>query len=353
MGIKYAEVTLAVAYREERANGEFRGGPFMYIRDGLGWKPVAYIFGFMMMICTAMICCVHGSSMATNAASIGIPTWATMVFCIIFMGAVIFGGMKALVKISDKLVPIMSIFYILASLVVIIVNIGKLPAVIAQIFAGAFTGTAAAGGFVGSTILVAMNQGLRRGVFSNDAGLGFSATVQSQAKAINHPAEQGSWAVIETFIDTIVICTMTGLLILFIGVWESGESGATLAASALSTVFGSFGKIACVAALVMFGLSSLITDLEGCKLTSDNMFDTFTVGYVFQDLIVVMVILGTFIDTSKAFVFADTTNGIILFINIICILALSKKLAQLTNEWFFDPSAELKRFQKQKKAKAK
>ena len=351
MGIKYAEVTLAVQYREKNTNGDFRGGPFMYIKNGLGWKPVAYIFGFLMIVCIAIICCVHGSSMATNFASIGVNKYITMICCVIFMAIIIFGGMKALVKLSDKLVPIMSCLYILAGTIVIIVNIGRLPSVVGLIIKGAFTGTAAVGGFTGAVFANALRNGLARGVFSNDAGLGLSATIQSQAVSINHPAEQGAWAVIETFIDTIVICTFTGLIILFTGVWQSGEGGATLAASGLASVFGQGGRIVCVIALVLFGLTSLITDLEGVKIQSDTMFNNFIVGYFGQALIVAAVILGTFIDISQAFMLADFTNGLILIINIVAIICLGKKLKETTVEWFDNPTEELKKFQKQKKAK--
>ncbi|MCQ2609176.1 MAG: alanine:cation symporter family protein, partial [Lachnospiraceae bacterium] len=190
MGIKYSEVTLAVAYRKKNTNGEYRGGPFMYIRDGLKWKPIAYIFGFLMIVCIAIICCVHGSSMASNFASIGVNKYITMICCVVFMGAVIFGGMKMLVKISDKLVPVMSFLYIAAALIVIIINIKNLPAVFISIFQGAFTGTAAVGGFTGAVFAQALRNGLARGVFSNDAGLGLSASIQSQAEDIDHPAQQ-------------------------------------------------------------------------------------------------------------------------------------------------------------------
>lgn len=351
MGIKYSEVTLGVAYREKLPNGEYRGGPFMYILKGLGWKPVAYIFGVCSMVCMAMICCVHGSSMTSNAASIGIPSYVTLIFAVAFMMFVCFGGMKALCRISDVLVPVMSCLYILAGFIVILINIKALPAVVVSIFKGAFTPTAAVGGFAGAVFKTAMTQGFRRGVFSNDAGLGLSSTVQSQAAIIEHPAQQGSWAVIETFIDTTIICSITGLMVIFSGVWTSGESGATLAGSALASVFGQGGRYLCVLGLFLFGLSSLITDLEGVKLYSDNMFKSDVVGYCFQGLIVAMVIFGTFVDISKAFMLADFTNAVVLIINMICIFALGKKLRTLTVEWFDKPTAELKKFQVQKKSK--
>ena len=138
-------------------------------------------------------------------------------------------------------------------------------------------------------------------------------------------------------------------MVIFSGVWTTGESGATLAGSALASVFGPFGRYLCVIGLFLFGLSSLITDLEGVKLYSDNMFKSGIVGYCFQGLIIVMVIIGTFVDISKAFMLADFTNGVVLVINMICIFALGKKLRALTSEWFDNPTESIKKFQIQKK----
>lgn len=345
MAIKYSEVTLSIIYREKREDGEYRGGPFMYMKNGLKCKPVAYIFGISMVTTMAFICCVHSSSITSNLASIGVNKWITCVVMVAFMLAILLGGMKNLVKISDKLVPIMSGVYIIFCLIVIFANIGNIGTVLAEIFHDAFTGHAAFGGFAGATFAAAMRWGLSRGVFSNDAGLGLSASVQAQAEAIDHPAQQGSWAIIETFIDTIIICTVTGFAILFTGVWTADGETATLASRALASVLGPVGLYGTVISLGLFGLSSLITDLEGAGLNATAMFGSVKIGRFFQALVIAMVVLGTFVDISSAFVLADFGNAIILFVNIPCMILLGKELRKYTNEWF-DNDGDLEKIAK-------
>ena len=334
MGIKYSEVTLSVRYRERQEDGNFRGGPFMYMSKGLNAKPVASIFGVMMIITLSFICAVHGSSITTNLADIGVNKYVTCVIMVIFMTAIILGGMKSLVKISDKMVPIMSGLYIVCCLIVIFANIGQIGTVFASIFKGAFTGWAAVGGFTGATLAHTIRYGLARGVFSNDAGLGLSSSIQAQAEAIDHPAQQGSWAVVETFIDTIIICSMTGFVILFTGVWTGDAATATLASRALGSVLGGAGKIGCIISLALFGISSLITDLQGARIQAISMFKSDALGRVFQILIVIMVVIGTMTDISNVFVIADFGNAIVLLLNVPCMILLGKELKKLTREWF-------------------
>ena len=284
MAIKYSEVTMSIKYRHREADGSYRGGPFMYMRDGLHCMPLAVAFGIMMLVCLCTICLVHGSAISSNLASLNVPNFVSCIIMVIFMAVVLFGGMKGLVAISDWLVPLMSIMY----------------------------------------LATAVRNGLARGVFSNDAGLGLSASLQAQAEAIDHPAQQGMWAIVETFIDTIIISSMTGFAILFSGVWQSGAGGATLAASALGSVLGEVGRIGCVICLVMFGLSSLISDLQGVLVQSVAMFDSRLIGRGFQALIIVAVIYGSFANISKAFMFADFGNGIVLLLNVPALILLGK-----------------------------
>lgn len=334
MGIKYSEVTMSIQYREKQADGSYRGGPFMYMKEGLHCAPLAVVFGVMMLVTMSFICCVHGSAITSNLASVGVPGIVSCIIMVAFMVAIILGGMKGLVKITDKMVPIMSVLYIICGIIVIFANIGNIGTVFVSIFKGAFTGTAAVGGFAGAAFSAALRNGLARGVFSNDAGLGLSASIQAQAEAIDHPAQQGMWAVVETFIDTIIICTFTGLMILFTGVWTTGEGGATLAATALGTVLGPVGKYGCVISLVLFGISSLIADLQGARIQAVAMFKSDKLGRVFQILILALVIVGSFVDISKAFMLADFGNGIVLLLNIPALILLGKVLRKTTREWF-------------------
>lgn len=334
MGIKYSEVTMSCKFRQPDGHGGYKGGPFMYIKDGVGSLFLARLFGIMMLTCLSIICAVHASAITNNLGSIGISKIISCVVMAAFVIAIAWGGMKTLVKITDFLVPFMGVLYITFALVVIFANIGNVGNVVESIFRGAFTGWAAVGGFTGVTLASTIRWGLARGVFSNDAGLGLSASVQAQVEKIDHPAKQGMWAVIETFIDTIVLCTLTGFVILFTGVWETGESGATLATTAMGTVLGKVGQVGCIFSLFLFGLSSLITDVQGVKIQAMSMFGSRKMGTVFQIVILLLVIGGSLSDVSNVFVFADFSNGIILLINITALLLLHKTLRATSNEWF-------------------
>lgn len=347
MAIKYSEVTMSVRYRERQADGSYRGGPFMYMKEGLHCAPLAYLFGFMMLLTMSFICCVHGSAVSSNLATVGVPGIASCVIMVVFMVAVIMGGMKRLVSISDKMVPAMSALYIICALIAVFANIGNIGTVFGSIFAGAFTGTAAIGGFTGAAFSAALRNGLARGVFSNDAGLGLSASIQAQAEAIDHPAQQGMWAVVETFIDTIVICTLTGMLILFTGAWTTGEGGATMAATALGSVLGPVGQYGCVVCLVLFGISSLISCLQGSRIQAIAMFKSDLVGRVFEILILILVVVGSFVDISSAFMLADFGNGIILVLNVPALICLGGVLRKTTREWF-DNKGDLAAIEKNK-----
>lgn len=334
MGIKYAEVAMSCKFRQPDGQGGYKGGPYMYIKDGLKNLPLANFFGAMMLICLTVICGVHASSVSSNLGTLGVPSGVSAIIMIAFVVAIIWGGMKSLVKITEKLTPIMSILYIIFALIVIFVNISKVGTVFASIFKGAFTGWAAVGGFTGATIASTIRIGLARGVFSNDAGLGLSASVQAQVTEIGHPAKQGMWAVIETFIDTIIICTLSGLVVLFTGVWENGGDGSTFAIDALGSVLGKFGSVMGIIALFLFAISSLITDTQGVKIQAISMYKSHKIGTLFQIAIILLIIVGSMNDISTAFVFVDFSNGIILFVNIIALVLLHKTLRATTKEWF-------------------
>lgn len=334
MAIKYSEVTLSCYYRQPDGEGGYKGGPYMYIKDGLNNKPLAIFFGIMMLICLTVICGVHASSISSNLGTLGIPSFVSAAIMIAFVVLVIFGGMQSLVKITSKLVPVMTFLYLGIATVIIVLNITRIGDVISSIFTGAFTGWAAVGGFTGAALSRTVRYGLARGVFSNDAGLVLTAAVQSQVKNIGHPARQGTWAVIETFIDTILICTLSGFVILFTGVWTVGGDGSTFAVESFTAQLGQVGGVIMVISLFLFGLSSLLTDAQGVRIQAISMFNSSKVGRLFQFAIIAFIIGGSVSDIESAFVFVDFSNGIILFINIISMIVLGKVLRKLTKEWF-------------------
>ncbi|HOA20760.1 MAG TPA: amino acid carrier protein, partial [Sedimentibacter sp.] len=235
MTTKYAEVVLAVNYREKTEDGRFVGGPMYYITNGLGksWKWLAVLFAFFGTFASFGIgCMVQSNSVALSAQStFGIPVLATGIVLAILTAVVIVGGIKRIGAFTEKLVPFMAALYILGGLWLLISNAAKIPAAFAMIFSNAFTGTAAVGGFTGTVMMQAIRFGIARGIFTNEAGLG-SAPIAHAAATTDHPVRQGLWGVFEVFTDTIVICSITALSILVTGVWETGESGAVLSAMA-------------------------------------------------------------------------------------------------------------------------
>ena len=336
MGIKYAETTLAVAYRQKSSTFEgYRSGPFMYIKDGLKCKPLAYVVALLSILSGLIIGGVHGSAVAGNLDLIGISRPITCLIVVAFAAVILIGGMKWMVKITDKMVPFMSLFYIVCVIIVVVMNFSNIGNVFASIFKGAFTGQAAVGGFGGATLRMAIRWGLARGVFSNDAGLGLSGSIHAQADGIKMPAQQGMWAIFEVFVDTIVVCSLTGFLVLFSGIWQTGESGDTLAALALQNNLGAFGKYGCIFALALFTISSLLAAVESTKILLGTVFKSTVAQRAVQVVQMGMIIAGCLFHIEIVFGFADLASGIVLMLHIPVMIILGKKLREMTDDWFY------------------
>ena len=335
MAIKYCEVTLSVKYRQKNDKGDgYLSGPFMYIKEGLHNKPLAYIMGISMLVAMTIVAGVHASSVTTSLGSVGIPSWVACVLTLAAVLVVVIGGFRGLCRITDIMVPVMTAFYLVCSLIVIIANIGNIGTVFVAIFKGAFSGWAITGGFAGATLAATVRWGLARGVFSNDAGLGLQSIMHAQADSIEHPAAQGIWAVFETFIDTIVVCSLTGFMVLLTGVWESGAGGEALASNALRSVLGNFGHYGCVIAMVLFALSSMIGIGDTVKVQSLEISGSPLASRAAQVVFIGVVAASCLANIQAVFVFADLGNGIALSINIISMILLGKVLRDTTREWF-------------------
>jgi AGCS family alanine or glycine:cation symporter len=261
MATKYAEGLLAVKYRTTDEKGEIAGGPMFYIRNGMGekYKPLATFFA----VATVLVAWLGiGTFPQVNAIvdsvelSFGVPKLATDVVLTVLIGAITIGGLQSIAKVAGKVIPFMAVMYILISLGLIIMNIEAVPAAIGLILESAFTGSAAAGGFAGSTIMMAMQNGIARGVFSNESGLG-SAPIAAAAAKTKEPAEQGLISMTGTFIDTIIICSMTGLALVLTGVWQGENAGAAMTSAAFASAYGDVGTWLLTIALALFALSAL------------------------------------------------------------------------------------------------
>lgn len=236
MATKYSEALLAVKYRIKDANGNMSGGPMYYIERGLGWRWMGLIFAFFTAVAAFGIGNMVQSNSVADAlnATFNVPHAVTGIVLVIATMAVILGGITSIGRVTGVLVPVMIGFYIAGSLIILFLNAGAVPAAFGLIFREAFSPTAATGGFIGATIMLTIRMGVSRGVFSNESGLGSSPIAAAAAKT-HHPVSQALVSMTQTFIDTLVVCTMTGLVLVVTGVWSNGDSGASLTSTAYET----------------------------------------------------------------------------------------------------------------------
>jgi AGCS family alanine or glycine:cation symporter len=336
MTTKFAEVVLAVNYREKTPDGRFVGGPMYYITNGLGknWKWLAVIFAVFGTFASFGIgCMVQSNSVALSAQStFGVPVLATGIILAVLTAAVIVGGIKRIGAFTEKLVPFMAALYILGGLWLLIANVSKVPAAFALIFTNAFTGTAAVGGFTGTVMMQAIRYGVARGIFTNEAGLG-SAPIAHAAATTDHPVRQGLWGVFEVFTDTIVICSITALAILVTGVWQSGESGAVLSAMAFDTGIPVVGKYIVSIGLILFAYSTILGWEYYGERCLEYLFGTKPI-MAYRIIWVVAVIVGAVGGLTFMWDLADTLNGLMAFPNLVGLLMLSPVVFKLTKEYF-------------------
>lgn len=337
MATKYSEGVLAIKYRTKDANGEVAGGPMYYIVNGLGkrWKPLAIVFSIFGVMVALL-----GSGTFTQVNSIteslnnafGLPATIVSIILAVIVAIIIFGGIQSISKVAEKIVPFMAIIYILAALIVLIFNAGNILPSIALILKSAFTGQAATGGFAGATMMIAIQSGIARGVFSNESGLG-SAPIAAAAAKTEEPVEQGLVSMTGTFIDTIIVCTLTGLAIIVTGGWSSNLNGATLTQHAFATVFGNFGVFALTISLVLFAFTTILGWGYYGERCFEFLFGTRAIP-VYRLIFVLMVALGGFLKLELIWVLADIVNGLMAIPNLIALLGLSPIIIKETKRYF-------------------
>lgn len=335
MATKYAEVVVAVKYREVDDKGEHSGGPMYAIKNGLGpgwrWLGVAFaLFGGLAGFGIGNMVQSNSIADAMNNA-FGLPDWISGVVLTALTAAVVLGGIRRIGAVAEKLVPAMAISYIVAVLIVLIVHFQAIPGALATIFESAFTPTAATGGFLGATVLMAIQRGVARGIFSNEAGLGTAGIAQA-AGATRDPVYSGMIGMMGTFIDTLVICTMTGLAIMVTGVWSSGETGAVLSASAFEAAMPGIGEEVLALLLAVFAFTTIL----GWAFYAEKCWE-FLVGTAiqmpFRLLWVAAVFAGTVMSLDFAWLVADTLNALMAIPNLISLILLSPVIVRLTNDY--------------------
>lgn len=350
MCTKFAEVTLSIKYRQRNEKGDWVGGPMYYIQNGLGkkWKWLASVFavfgalaafGIGNMTQVNTICSTVGGAIKNFVPDVNltIVAWIVGALCAVIASIVYLGGIEAIGDVCALLVPVMAIIYILASIAVIVMNISAVPEAFGAIFKGAFNPAAVSGGLAGVGIKMAITKGVGRGIFSNEAGLG-SAPIAHAAADVDHPVKQGMFGVFEVFMDTIVVCTMTAMVVLLgVGVHNiefGNDIGAQLTINGFMSVFGDkIPGVVVAVCLTMFAFSTVLTwGLYGTRCM-EYLFN-YKAAKVYQIIFCGVMIIGGVIKLQLAWDIADTLNGLMAIPNLIALLLLSPVVIKLTKEYF-------------------
>ncbi|SFR55014.1 alanine/glycine:cation symporter family protein [Anaeromicropila populeti] len=337
MATKYSEGLLAVKYRIVDENGQMSGGPMYYIERGLGIKWLARIFAFFG-ICVACFgigsfAQINSITQATNVAY-HIPVWVSATIITILVALVTLNGIKTISKVAEIIVPFMAALYILGALIILIVNIRLLPGAVELVIKSAFTTTAAAGGFLGATVKQAIQNGVARGVFSNESGLG-SAPIAAAAAKTNSCVRQGLISMTGTFIDTIIVCTMTGLVVIITNSWNLGLEGAAVTNYAFSTGLpgAAIGKFIVTIGLVFFAFTTIIGWNYYGERCTEYLFGVKGIK-IYRLIFIVLIGIGAYIKLDLVWLIADIANALMAFPNLIGILGLSNVIISETKSYF-------------------
>ena len=336
MATKYAEAVLAIKYREVDELGKHVGGPMYYIRNGLGnngaWLAMSFaVFGMLAAFGIGNL--VQSNSVASVLkGNFGIPLIVTGLVMAVAAGGVIIGGIHRLGEVAAKLVPFMAIVYIVSASTIIFTHIAEVPMILGMIMNDAFTGTAASGGFLGATIWAAIRFGAARGIFSNEAGLG-SAPIAHAAAKTNDPVRQGMIAMLGTFIDTLIFCTMTALVILLTGAWTSGETSSSLASLAFAKGLPDLGNYIVSFALAVFAFTTVLGWSYYGERCAEYVFGV-KIILPYRLLWIGIIVVGAVIEqVDVIWLLADVLNGLMAIPNLIALLLLSPVIFSVTREY--------------------
>lgn len=335
MATKFGEIVLGIYYREKDENGAYMGGPMYYIKKGLKKPWLAIVFAVLLFIQNAGGTLIQSNTIASVLGeSFNVPKIATGITLALVMFFIISGGLKRLVLVAEKVVPIMAFLYVIGGIFIVLNYVDRLPEVLNSIFSSAFTLKARSGAIYGITIREAMRYGFARGLYSNEAGEGSAAVIHSTVE-IDHPVRQGLYGVLEVFIDTMIICSTTGFVVLISGVAETNTNAATLVASAFGSVLPQLKYVVSIS-LVLFASTSLMSQwyfghvsLSYLKLSKGSI--------MYKILFPFLIIYGSLSTVSLVWSIQDCALGLLVIPNIIALIILSPKVRKLTKE-FFDPA---------------
>ena len=342
MATKYSEAVLAVHYREENKYGEHHGGPMYYIKTGLNemfgenFRMPATILAALFALFATVASFGIGNMVQSNSVAdalgdvFDLSEQITGIGIAVLAGLVILGGLQRIAAVASQLVPLMTIAYVGCALIIILMNITEVPGAFVTIVHSAFNGHAAVGGFAGTAVMMAIQFGIARGIFSNEAGLG-SAAIAHAAAQTNSPVRQGQIAMLGTFIDTLIICTMTALVIVISGAWTSGENGAALSTSAFSTSLIGGGAIISIA-LAVFAFTTVLGWSFYGERCAQYLFGR-NISFPFRILWVIALYIGSTQDLETLWLLSDTLNGLMAWPNLIALLLMSGVVFRLTREY--------------------
>ncbi len=340
MATKYAEGVLAIKYRTIDANGQVSGGPMYYIEKGLsdklkGFTKFLAVFFAVSGILVALLGIGTFSQVNSIASSLqstlGVDTRVTSIIVAVLIGIIVFGGIQAISKVAEKVVPFMAITYIIFTLIILVSNGDQIIPALGMIFKGAFTGTAAIGGFTGAIVAKAIQSGIARGVFSNESGLG-SAPIAAAAAKTEWPAEQGLISMTGTFIDTIIICTLTGLTLIVTGVWQGEHAGAVMTQDAFAQVLPTAGPILITICLTLFAFTTILGWCYYGERCLEYLMGVKGIT-AYRIIFLIMVALGGFIQLEVIWTLADIVNGLMALPNLIGLICLSGVVVKETKKY--------------------
>ena len=333
MATKYAEAVLAVKYRVVDENGEMSGGPMYYISRGLNLPWLGVIFAVFAAVAAFGIGNMVQSNSVADAvrATFSIPSWITGVTLMICTALVVLGGIKSIGRVTSVLVPIMIVFYVAAALFIIFSHLGGVPGAILLIVKHAFSPAAATGGFAGAAVMLAIRMGVARGVFSNESGLG-SAPIAAAAARTKSPITQALVSMTQTFIDTLIVCTMTGLVLILTGAWSNGQNGAELTTTAFAAGMPGGAYIVTIG-LILFAYSTI---LGWCYYGEKSIEYLFGIKSVlpYRIVFVIFVGVGAVSKLSLVWNISDTLNGLMAIPNLIGLIMLTPVIVSETKKYF-------------------
>lgn len=336
MFTNYAENVLGIYYRKKNKQGHYVGGPMYYIEEGLGLKWLAVLFAVFCMLASFGMNMVQVNTIATTLdGGFSMPAWATGLIVAVLIALIIIGGVKRIGKIASMIVPFMCLSFIIMALIIIFINVKQVPAALGMIFSNAFSIKAVGGGVLGYAFMRAMRYGLARGIFSNEAGLG-SSVIAHSASDTREPVKQGLWGIFGVFLDTIIICTLTALVLITSGVYDVNsviDSGSNLTQIAFTESFGTFGNVVFCIILPLFAFTTILSWAYYGEKSFEYIFGGKYV-LIYKILYVALIVVGAISGVTLVWDLADLFNGLMAIPNLIALFVLGGVVTRITRNYF-------------------